>query len=66
MSEKQHYSAYSSVSDSSYVNETSSNNSDVEYERSFSTLKRITSKTYLMSTMSEQRLDDLTILSIER
>ena len=33
-------------------------------ERSFSTLKRI--KTYLRSTMSEQRLNDLAILSIER
>ncbi len=33
-------------------------------ERSFSALKRI--KTYLCSTMSEQRLSDLAILSIER
>ena len=33
-------------------------------ERSFSALKRI--KTYLRSTMSEQRLTDLAILSIER
>ncbi len=33
-------------------------------ERSFSALKRI--KTYLCSTMSEQRLNDLAILSIER
>ena len=33
-------------------------------ERSFSTLKRI--RTYLRSTMSEQRLNDLAILSIER
>lgn len=33
-------------------------------ERSFSTLKRI--KTYLRSTMSDQRLNDLAILSIER
>ena len=33
-------------------------------ERSFSALKRI--KTYLRSTMSEQRLNDLAVLSIER
>ena len=33
-------------------------------ERSFSSLKRI--KTYLRSTMSEQRLTDLAVLSIER
>ena len=33
-------------------------------ERSFSALKRI--KTYLRSTMSDQRLTDLAILSIER
>ena len=33
-------------------------------ERSFSALKRI--KTYLRSTMKEQRLADLAILSIER
>ena len=33
-------------------------------ERSFSTLKRV--KSYLRSTMSEQRLSDLAILSIER
>ena len=33
-------------------------------ERSFSALKRI--KTYLRSTMGEQRLTDLAILSVER
>ena len=33
-------------------------------ERSFSALKRI--KTYLRSTMSEQRLNDVAILSIEK
>ena len=33
-------------------------------ERSFSSLKRI--KSYLRSTMSEQRLTDLAIISIER
>ena len=35
-----------------------------ECERSFSTLKR--TKTYLRSSMSEQRLTDLAVLSIER
>ena len=33
-------------------------------ERSFSALKRI--KTYLRSTMSEQRLNDIALLSIEK
>ena len=33
-------------------------------ERSFSSLQRV--KTYLRSTMSQQRLDDLAILYIER
>ena len=33
-------------------------------ERSFSSLRRI--KTYLLSTMSQDRLDDLAILNIER
>jgi len=33
-------------------------------ERAFSTLKRV--KSYLQSTMNEQRLSDLAILSIER
>ena len=33
-------------------------------ERAFSTLKRV--KSYLRSTMNEQRLSDLAILSIER
>ena len=65
MSEKQHYSVCSSVSDS-YSERNSLSNSDFEYECSFSTLKHITGKTYLRSTMSEQRLDDLTVLSIER
>ena len=38
--------------------------SSAECERSFSALKRI--KTYLRSTMTEQRLTDLAILSIEK
>jgi len=38
--------------------------STAECERSFSTLKR--TKTYLRSSMSEQRLTDLAVLSIER
>ena len=38
--------------------------SSAKCERSFSTLKRI--KTYLRSSMSEQRLTDLAVLSIER
>ena len=38
--------------------------STAQCERSFSALKRI--KTYLRSTMSEQRLVDLAVLSIER
>ena len=38
--------------------------STAECERSFSALKRI--KTYLRSTMTEQRLTDLAILSIEK
>ena len=38
--------------------------STAERERSFSTLKR--TKTYLRSTMSEQRLVDLAVLSIEK
>lgn len=38
--------------------------STAECERSFSTLKR--TKTYLRSTMSEQRLVDLAVLSIEK
>ena len=36
--------------------------SSAQCERSFSTLKRI--KTYLRSSMSEQRLTDLAVLSI--
>ena len=38
--------------------------STAECERSFSALKRI--KTFLRSTMSEQRLTDLALLSIEK
>ena len=38
--------------------------STAKCERSFSALKRI--KTYLRSSMSEQRLTDMAILSIER
>ena len=38
--------------------------STAEHERSFSTFKR--TKTYLRSTMSEQRLVDLAVLSIEK
>ena len=38
--------------------------STAQCERSFSTLKRI--KTYLRTTMSEQRLSDMSLLSIER
>jgi hypothetical protein len=38
--------------------------SSANAERSFSTLKRV--KTYLRSTMAEQRLNNLCLLSIER
>ena len=38
--------------------------SSAECERSFSTLKRV--KSYLRSTMTEQRLTDISVLSIER
>ena len=38
--------------------------SKAQYERSFSALKRI--KTYLKSSMTEQRITDFAILSIEK